>query len=164
MKCGKCKHIWQARLDRVKSGTWCPKCNQSHGEKKISNILNILNINYKQEYIFDNLKNRRFDFYLQNHNILIEFDGIQHFQIYGKYTPTKEILNKIQKYDIEKTLFCIKNNIKLLRISYKNINEINYYINLSLKCKEMVIFSDWKSYDFVIEKIGHTKFLTGVGE
>ena len=25
---------------------------------------------------------------------------------------------------------------------------INYYIELSLKCKEMLIFSDWKSYNF----------------
>ena len=33
-KCGKCNHVWNARLDRVKATTWCPKCNQSYGEKK----------------------------------------------------------------------------------------------------------------------------------
>ena len=163
-KCGKCDHIWEARLDRVKSSTWCPKCNQSYGEKKISSILNTLGIKYTQEYIFHTLKNRRFDFYLQDYNILIEFDGIQHFQIYGKYTPDFNSLEKSQKYDIEKTFFCIKNKIKLLRICYRNINDINYYIELSLKCKEMLIFSDWKSYDFIIKNIYNTTFLTGVGE
>jgi Zn finger protein HypA/HybF involved in hydrogenase expression len=163
-KCGKCNHIWKARLDRVKSSTWCPKCNQSHGEKKISNTLDILNILYKQEHIFDNLKNRRFDFYLEEYNMLIEFDGIQHFQIYGKYTPDKDTLKKKQDYDIEKTLFCIKNNIKLLRICYKNINEIYYYISLGLNCKQMLIFSDLKSYDFIIKEINNIEFLTGVGK
>ena len=162
--CGKCNHVWNARLDRVKASTWCPKCNQSYGEKKISDVLNKLNINFKQEYIFNNLKNRRYDFYLKDYNILIEFDGIQHFQIYGKYTPDKDTLIKKQDYDIEKTLFCIKNNIKLLRICYKNINDIEYYISLTLTCKELLIFSDWKTYDFIIEKIGYITFLTGVGE
>jgi len=101
---------------------------------------------------------------LQDYNILIEFDGVQHFQISGKYTPDFNALNKIQKYDIEKTLFCIENDIKLLRICFKNIKEIYYYINLSLTCKEKLIFSDWKSYDFIIENIGNITFLTGVGE
>ena len=31
-------------------------------------------------------------------------------------------------------------------------------------CKELLIFSDWKTYDFIIEKIGYITFLTGVGE
>jgi DNA-directed RNA polymerase subunit RPC12/RpoP/very-short-patch-repair endonuclease len=163
-KCKKCYNIWEARLDRIKAGTWCPNCKKSHGETKISNILDSLKIKYNQEYIFNDLRNRRYDFYLIDYNILIEFDGVQHFQIYGKYTPDNETLIKKQKYDIEKTLFCIKNNIKLLRICYKNIKDIEYYIKLSLNCKEKIIFSDWKSYDFIIEKIGYITFLTGVGE
>ena len=163
-KCGKCNHIWEARLDRVKTETWCPKCNQSYGEKKISNSLTLLNINYKQECVFDTLKNRRFDFYLHEFGMLIEFDGIQHFQINGIYTPNKDSLEKTQNKDVEKTLFCIRNNIKLLRICYKNINEIDYYISLSLKCNEMLIFSDLEMYSFIIEKIGDIKFLTGVDE
>ena len=124
----------------------------------------LLNIKYKQEYIFSNLKNRRFDFYLYEYNILIEFDGVQHFQIYGRYTPDTEVLKKKQQYDIEKTLFCVKNNIKLLRICYKNIKSIEHYINLILNCKVILVLSDWKSYNFIIEKLGYIEFLTGIGK
>jgi len=164
-KCSKCNNIWNARFDRVKSGTWCPKCNRSHGEKTIEDILCKKKIEYLTEYIFTNLKNRRFDFYLPQYNMVIEFDGVQHFEIYGKYTPDQNILEKKQEYDIEKTLFCEKNKIKLLRICYKDINYIEFWIYKSIYFKYNLIFSNWTSYDYIINKINNnTVFLTGVGK
>lgn len=166
-QCGKCENIWEARLDRVKSGTWCPRCRDSRGEKTISCILNDKKINYKKEYIFKDLKNRRFDFYLPDYNTIIEFDGIQHFQIYRKYTPDIEALKKLQKRDLEKTLYCIKNNIKILRIDYININNIENMIVNSINSKILLSLSCLNRYLYIIDNIGNINFLlflTEVGE
>ena len=45
------------------------------------------NIKYKRQYKFDNCKNKyklRFDFYLPDYNIAIEYDGKQHYDA-GEY-------------------------------------------------------------------------------
>lgn len=166
-KCGKCNGVWEARLDRVKSGTWCPRCCDSHGERCISNFLDSKNIKYKREYIFKNLKNRKYDFYLEDHNMLIEFDGLQHFQIYGNYTPDLETLEKNQKRDVEKTLFSIKNNIKLLRIHYNHVKYVDSIIEKSFAKEELLILTEWEPYNYIINKIDKTNilmFLTEVGK
>ena len=53
-------------------------CIHSKGEFQIRNILNLLQINFKTEYIFKELPNRRFDFAIFNNDkliLLIEFHG-----------------------------------------------------------------------------------------
>lgn len=62
-------------------------CGQhiSLGEEKINKILIENNINFESQKTFPDLygKNKHpyfFDFYLSDYNILIEYDGIQHFQ------------------------------------------------------------------------------------
>lgn len=65
-----------------------------------------------------------FDFYLSKHNMLIEYNGIQHFKpidFFGGEKAFKETL----KSDNLKNLYAKKNNIPLLRINYLEINNIN---------------------------------------
>lgn len=61
----------------------CRYCNISSGEFKISEFLNKHNIFYENEKIFDDcrdIKPLRFDFYLPKYNLVIEYDGKQHFE------------------------------------------------------------------------------------
>jgi len=107
-------------------GCRCPKCNSSKGEDIIRKILDENNINYKKQKTFKNCKNIRplkFDFYLIDYNILIEFDGRQHFKSVRHWGGIDGLeLQKIK--DKIKTEYCIKNNIPLYRINYnENINE-----------------------------------------
>jgi Zn finger protein HypA/HybF involved in hydrogenase expression len=166
-KCNKCQHIWKARLDRIKSGTWCPKCRRSHGELKISKILDMYNINYIHEYNIKEIKSR-YDFFLPQYNMFIEFDGIQHFYISRKFTSTEISLKKLQKKDTLKTLYCLESNIKLLRIDFSNFKNIEEIILNSLDEKNpKLIFSDWKKYSHIIEELHNTNFLvfiTGIGK
>ena len=66
----------------------CGHCMTSHGEEKIKEVLDKMDINYIQEYKFKNCVNPktgyllRFDFYLPKYNCCIEYDGIQHFKYY----------------------------------------------------------------------------------
>lgn len=67
----------------------CGCLQTSKGERKIKEILKENNINFIQEKRFNNLVFSdtgylaRFDFYLPEHNCIIEYDGIQHF-VQGK--------------------------------------------------------------------------------
>ena len=62
------------------SGKGCPVCSSSKGERFIRNVLLKHNIKHIQEYSIP-LQSRRFryDFYLPDYNLLIEFHGAQHY-------------------------------------------------------------------------------------
>ena len=111
--------------NHIDSKQGCPSCRESKGELEISEILKNLKISYQREYKFDECKLQRklpFDFYLQNYNACIEFDGVQHFKSV-KYWGGIKTLNEIKKRDKIKNDFCQNNNIPLLRIKY-NVKEI----------------------------------------
>ena len=112
----------------------CPHCsNTSKGEENIKIILDKYNMIYYQQYKFNGCKNihrLKFDFYLPEHNICIEYDGLQHFkpvEFFGGETRFKYQ----QKIDRIKTDFCKNNDINLVRIKYsENIEEkLNFLYN-----------------------------------
>lgn len=95
--------------------------HQSKGERWIREFLEMLDIEYVPQMKFEDCKNIRclpFDFYLPKYNICIEFDGVQHFHPI-KFWGGEEMFKYRQRNDQIKTEYCKKNNIRLIRISYK---------------------------------------------
>lgn len=126
------KHgVFQQNSMKHKSGQGCPSCRMSHGEQKIERFLENNQVLYEKQKKFEDCKNLNrlpFDFYLNEYEVCIEYDGEQHFEPRFENTE-KSILNfeKIKKNDLIKEDFCKKNEIKLLRIPYfekKNIEKI----------------------------------------
>ena len=120
-------HIFEASRDSIMHGNECPYCKSvSKGERKISVFLDTHNINYIQQKTFSELKFKRllrFDFFLPEHNVAIEFDGIQHFEpvkIFGG----EEYFEYIKTTDEIKNNFCLKNDIKIIRIAYFDYDDI----------------------------------------
>lgn len=113
--------------------------NKSEGENKIKKYLINKNINFLTQKVFDNCKYKiklRYDFYLPKYNTLIEFDGIQHFKSIDFFGGFEEYKNTKLK-DKLKNKYAKDNNIKLLRISYKELNNIsnildNFFYSLFL--------------------------------
>jgi hypothetical protein len=109
------------------SGVGCPQCIESKGEKEIFNFLILKGILFETQKAFDGCKLKkklRFDFFLPEKNMCIEYDGEQHFIPVKKWGGI-ENLEIIQKRDKIKAKFCQDNNIQLLRISYKeSVKEI----------------------------------------
>lgn len=100
-------------------GVGCPKCQESKGQREIRKILEILNIQYLEEHSFEEckfIKKLRFDFFIPEKNMCIEFDGKQHFT--SDYYGGIKSFNMRKKRDNIKSDFCKKNNINLLRIRY----------------------------------------------
>jgi len=107
----------------------CPICNDSKGEKYITNYLKTNNHIFERQKTFKDCINicaLPFDFYLTKYNICIEYDGKQHYAI-CKHFGGEKAFNELKNRDEIKNNYCKNNNIKLIRISYKDsiINRLN---------------------------------------
>jgi hypothetical protein len=106
----------------------------SYGEKKIIKYLTENKIKHNHQHKFDdciNIKKLIFDFYIEDKNICIEFDGRQHFEPID-YFGGIESFNSLILRDNIKNEYCEKNKIKLIRISYEDINLIYKILNTEL--------------------------------
>jgi hypothetical protein len=118
------------------SGCGCPDCVnllQSLGSKYIRKFLCENNINFKTEKTFLNCRNKgllRFDYYLTDLNICIEYDGSQHFYPKEKFGGQEAFDNR-KINDFIKDNYCRANNIHLIRIPYIRLK----YIENILSCE-----------------------------
>ena len=109
------------------AGVGCPICKESKGERKIRHFLQENNIDFISQKTFENCKyihKLSFDFYLPDHNLLIEFDGQQHYKDCGRRYGGQQGFELIQKRDKIKNDFCKENDIPLLRIRFDEFNQI----------------------------------------
>lgn len=120
------------------SGRGCPVCNNSKGELIISEILTMNNINYKQQYVFNDLKHKshlRFDFAIFDNNdkikYLIEYNGEQHYTFKKLFHRNYDSFLVNQYRDKIKMEYCIDKNIKLYVIRYDD--DINLKMSIILK-------------------------------
>lgn len=151
------KHLFKIQLDHITNlNNWCNKCNETKGENNITNYLVKYNIKHISQKKFKKLKYKRllrYDFYLIDYNLLIEYDGEQHF---NNNTRNKHFNKtyKIRRFkDILKNKYCLEHKINLLRISFKEYfyieNIINATINKIKKEKYIgIIYSNLKLYKF----------------
>lgn len=118
----------------LRGQTSCSECWGSVGENTIASYLSLNNIVYERQKTFDDCKYiypLHFDFYIPEKNIIIEYDGEQHFspRTFGETTEeeAEENFKKNNIRDRIKDKYCYDNNIKMIRIPYyykKRIPEI----------------------------------------
>ena len=113
---------YTTKAEMILKGCGCPKCKSSKGEDIIETWLLKNSISYITQKTFEGCSYKRllkFDFYLPNYNMCIEYDGEQHFRPI-KYWGGLEGFKKLIIKDGLKNLYCQENNLSLLRISYKD--------------------------------------------
>ena len=115
----------------------------SYGERKIHEILEKADLNYKMEYVFPELRSSngrplRFDFVVfdddGNIDFIIEYQGKQHYEPSSKFGGKKGFYQQ-QYNDNQKRRFCALHDFKLIEIPYTEENLI--------------------SYDYIMEKAGY---------
>lgn len=117
--CG--KTVLVPNRDLKRGHTQSCGCLKSKGELIVAEKLLKYNINFIQQYGFTDCINPKtncplkFDFYLPDYNICIEYDGIQHFE---ETFYSHDCLDDIQYRDNLKNQYCLENNITLLRFKY----------------------------------------------
>jgi very-short-patch-repair endonuclease len=92
---------------------------KSEGERLVHRLLRELGYGYFTDYLvehtFEELGKLRFDFFLRNPPLLIEFDGNQHYEGSRFHRTRTEWLESIER-DEAKNRFCREKGISLLRI------------------------------------------------
>ena len=115
----------------------------SRGEIKIEEILQNAELNFKEEYIFPDLKSSsgrplRFDFVVFDDDgkidFLIEYQGKQHYEASSKFGGKRGLYQQ-QFNDNKKRRFCALHRLTLIEIPYTEEHLI--------------------SYDYIMEKAGY---------
>jgi hypothetical protein len=113
-------------------GSGCPKCKSSRGEKTIRDILEKNNIRFTEQKKFSTCKNIKelpFDFYLDDLDILIEYQGEHHFEPKSKKrmfgaSDAQGAYLKVRRHDQIKLNWCAENNKKFFAINYEDVDKL----------------------------------------
>ena len=123
-------------------GRRCPICRESHGERKIREYLMKNNIEFIPQKTFSNLlgtgnKPLSYDFYIPSKNLLVEFQGEQHYRPVDFNNEGMEQAEKNfeiqQEHDRRKRDYAQQNNIDLLEITYLEEDEIEEILDKIFK-------------------------------
>lgn len=147
-RCKLCGHLWSPIGRSLKNGQGCPHCTMSKGEIMVKQFLESHKIIYETQKTFDDCiyeQKLKFDFYLSDYNILIEYDGEQHFKPVDFANKGIEwatnLFNKNLEKDAIKNKYCKDNNIRLIRIPYYEYNNIEFILTFELSdvllCKNL---------------------------
>lgn len=132
------------------TGSGCPKCNSSHGERLIRIYLEAKKIGYEYQKTFPDCVNPKtggrltYDFYVPDYNLLIEYDGIQHYQFMpqDKWRWCKvnsvEALDAIQERDKIKDQYAKDKGMEIIRINFLQRSQIDKVLEkelASLPCR-----------------------------
>lgn len=133
-----CGHIYEASPGQFIQGERCPVCCESKGETFIRKWLQKNNITFERQYKFPDCRDKQelfFDFKVNKNEkiVLLEYDGIQHFQSV-KFFGGQEGFEKIKKRDKIKDDYCKNNNYDLFRFPY-NLN----FIEVEKKLQEIFL-------------------------
>ena len=144
----KCKHKPNLKIHQE---TCMGKGVGSNGEKNIKKCLSDLGFLLDIDYVFNQTfqplsqytnKNLRPDFRFLHHNIIIEYDGIQHFKPKDFGGMPKEQaeqqFKETQENDKLKDDFCKENNFKMIRIPYTEFEN-----TLSILSTELFDIVNW---------------------
>lgn len=116
-----CGHVYKVTPKDFLRGNRCPLCKESKGERLVRHFLIKMDVEFEREKRYEDLRSSGsympFDYYLPDHNLLIEYDGEQHYKPTG-YFGGEEKLKSQQRRDNKKNKYAKENGIKLLRIPY----------------------------------------------
>lgn len=139
--CEKCGNVWDSYpINAIYKNHGCPRCEKKYkGEVRISNYLENKNINYETQKSYDDLigvggRKLRYDFYISDLNLLIEYQGNFHdgSSFVGDFF-TEERLNTQQEHDRRKRQYAKDHDIKLLEIWYWDFDNIENILNNNIK-------------------------------
>ena len=155
IQCKTCNKFWYTTIqNHVYGGAKCPYCSKSisKGEITIANYLDKYNIPYETQFVIPSLSNNKYDFYVRHNSkcYLIEFDGEQHFKMVPYFHKNIEAFNKRQYMDKLKTFMAIDANYTIIRIAYKESNNIDKCLDEAFKSNEKIILFPKNIYDYIL--------------
>lgn len=148
-RCIICEYEWTTRPNDLLRGHGCPKCKITKGEKRITQYLDNLGIDYIYDKpYFNDLVGTgggllRPDFIIPSLKIWIEYDGIQHFEAKSFNTKmseqqVQEEYNRTVQNDQIKDQYAKDNNWILVRIPFTEYDNIEQILAAYLKQEQVI--------------------------
>jgi DNA-directed RNA polymerase subunit RPC12/RpoP len=152
-KCPECGNIGEKIIDNVvKHGFSCSKCSDgiSYPEKFVICLLEQLKIDFESQKSFQWSLNKKYDFYISSLNILIETNGMQHYEEgFERYGEKARTVEEEKENDKLKKYLAKENNISNYIIIDCRKSEMNYI-------KEEILVSNLNEF-FDLDKINWNK-------
>ena len=123
-------------LTKIRNGNCCPECDgsgESVGERNIRLYLQRKNIKFEQEYRIEDKKYfdtyARVDFYLPDLNVMIEFQGEQHYGIENKaITHGSRKWQSQKKRDNHLRRYAADHNVRLIEVPYTFRSNVDTFL------------------------------------
>jgi len=141
-------------------GAGCSICISSTGERGIAKILKRNNVKFVEQFRFNGTR-YRYDFYLPELNVLVEYDGQLHY-IAVDYFGGVKTLERIQHNDNIKNALASSYNIPLVRIGYMNFNMLENTLTNKIRryikyCRDGKYFKSFLEYSQYFKLPGDAK-------
>jgi very-short-patch-repair endonuclease len=115
--------VFKISIRKILEGKWCKKCKSSKGENEIRRILSNNNIEHLEQYKIKP-NNYRYDFYLVKQNLLIEFQGNQHYAYTKYFHKTITRFQEQLERDSFKKAIALRNHYNYLEINHKDFKNL----------------------------------------
>jgi hypothetical protein len=144
-----CNNIWITTPSEIlNNNSGCPICKLHRNQKIMINLLHQFDDDFISEFKLSNIITSarlcKFDAYSRKYNLVIEYDGEQHFRPvrFGGISQEEANINYIlqQERDIYKNNFCKEHKINIIRIDgrkYRNKKLVNYMNEILLTLKKI---------------------------
>lgn len=129
----------------INRGRGCLKCSKhnSSAEQIICGLLDQSKIEYEYQKRFDDLFSHNgthlvYDFFIPSLNLLIEFDGAQHFTPNTLHHRVAGTFDLLQLHDKKKNKYAKDNGYRLYRIKYTECKHLDSIIHTLIKSQEIL--------------------------
>lgn len=146
VKCLIHNYIWPVAPNKIlRRHTGCPKCSMYTNEQKIAKFFENMGYTIIPQKRYKQCRDKNplpFDIYVKNLNLLIEYQGEQHYKPIRRGSMTEEEaleqFKLVQYHDKIKFDYCTNNNIPLICVPYWEQDVIEEFI--IEECKKYNIF------------------------
>jgi ferredoxin len=158
IRCGK-SHVFSIAPTDYMRGNRCSVCNESSGEQLIRTVLDYLRIPFKKDHIFEFLPKRKYDFAFMINTtvVVIEWDGLQHFEFTSHFHDNEKEFEERQEIDILKTQTLLNHRYKIIRIDHTWLHKTLFYlaafIHQAILDPYLLIVSNTDMYGWLRSKV-----------
>lgn len=122
--CDKCENEFKSKLCHITDGSWCPNCRYKTEDmfyNKVKEFYPSLKRQYKVDWC-KNVKHLPFDFVIEERKIIVEIDGLAHFEQVAKWKSPKHTRQR----DLYKMKCANENGFSIIRILQEDVFKNKY--------------------------------------
>lgn len=145
-------HEWKTAIECRTYGSGCRRCRHSRLEKETEDVLTELGIRFSRTETIAILARTaigvRLDFFLPDHNLIIELDGQQHFRYISFFHRKDDDFKNQRLRDVRLNAYALSHeSLRMLRVAYTEAGMIKTLVQAALRRVDAkLVFSNPRLY------------------